>query len=60
MSPVKNMEDYVDVYLKFFTEFNKSVDITDQLPVKIIVGNLRDHDIIGCVIDWTQQFLSAR
>uniref|UniRef100_A0A8D8M9H8 Protein phosphatase 1E n=1 Tax=Cacopsylla melanoneura TaxID=428564 RepID=A0A8D8M9H8_9HEMI len=54
------MEDYVDVYMKFFNDFNKSVDTTDQLPVKIIVGNLRDHDIIGCVIDWTQQYLSAR
>ncbi|KAI5719959.1 hypothetical protein M8J76_017204 [Diaphorina citri] len=49
------MEDYIDVYMNFFDEFNKSVDTTDQLPVKIIKGNLRDHDIIGCVIDWTQQ-----
>ncbi|KAI5721395.1 hypothetical protein M8J77_020272 [Diaphorina citri] len=54
------MEDYIDVYMNFFDEFNKSVDTTDQLPVKIIKGNLRDHDIIGCVIDWTQQYLSVR
>lgn len=52
--------DFLDTYRTFFERFTSSVDLSDQLPVKVAGYNLVECEIPGAIADWTLQYLEQR
>ncbi|KAL1140824.1 hypothetical protein AAG570_000752 [Ranatra chinensis] len=53
-------KDYLTVYRQFFEGFAPTVDLYDQLPVKVASYNVAESEIDGEIIDWCLQYLNQR
>lgn len=52
--------EHLSVSKQFFERFANTVDLSDQLPVKVAGYNLTECEIPGAVGDWALQYLEQR
>lgn len=55
-----NTDDYLTTYRQFFEDFQRTVNPNDQLPVKLSTYRLINVEVVGGIIDWTNQYLTQK